>query len=83
MPMKCFEFKILYSSCHGRRESSQQVACAGSFREVSYLSCGVHDLSGIVLAVVLDNPAEGVLDCGVVALHEMLFDKANRERRFA
>jgi hypothetical protein len=83
MPMKCFEFKILYSSCHERKESSQQVACPDGFKGASYLSCGVHDLGCIVLAVVLDNPAEGILDCGVVALHEMLFDKADRERRLA
>jgi hypothetical protein len=81
--MKCFEFKILYSSCYERRERSQQVACPRSFEEVSYLSCGVHNLSGIVLAVVLDNPAEGILDCGVVALHEMLFNEADRERGLA
>lgn len=83
MPMKCFEFKILYSSCNKERESSQQVAYTGHVKGVSYLSCGIYDLGCIVLAVVLDNPAEGILDCGVVAFHEMLFNKANRERRLA
>lgn len=46
----------------------------------AYLSSSVDDLSGVVLPIVLDNPAEGVLNCGVVAFHEMMLNKANGER---
>ena len=59
------------------------MACVDNAKEVSHLSCGIHDLSCVVLAIMLDNPAERILDCRVVAFHEMLFDKADRERRLA
>jgi len=46
----------------------------------AYLSSSIHDLSGVVLSIVLDNPAECILNCGVVAFHEMMLDKADGER---
>lgn len=54
-----------------------------SVTEVQYLSRSVHNLRCVVLAVVLDNPAEGILDRGVVAFHKMLLDKADSERGLA
>ena len=49
----------------------------------AYLASSVHDLRGIVLAVVLDDPAEGVLDCGVIAFNKVMFDKADGQRRLS
>ena len=49
----------------------------------AYLSCSVDDLSRIVLSIVLDDPTEGVLDCRVIALDEVVFDKADCKRWFA
>lgn len=46
----------------------------------AYLSCSVDDLSRIVLSIVLDDPTEGVLDCRVIALDEVVFDKADCKR---
>lgn len=77
--MKCFEFRILYSSYCRRRQR-------GTFfsqEENAYLSSSVYDLSGVVLSIVLDNPAEGILNCGVITFHEMMLDKADGERGFA
>lgn len=54
-----------------------------SITEGSYLSRSIHNLRCVVLAVVLDNTAEGILDRGVVAFHEMLLDKADSERRLS
>lgn len=47
-----------------------------------YLSSGVDDLGRIVLATMLDNPAECVLNGRVVALDEVMFDELNGQRRF-
>lgn len=76
--MKCFEFKMLYSSCHGKEKNVSQMGLH-SVTEVPYLSRGIHNLRCVVLAVVLDNPAEGILDRGVVAFHKMLLDEADSE----
>lgn len=46
----------------------------------AYLACSVDDLSRIVLSIVLDDPTEGVLDCRVIALDEVVFDKADCKR---
>lgn len=73
---------MLYSSCRGKEENVSQMGLH-SVTEVQYLSRSVHNLRCVVLAVVLDNPAEGILDRGVVAFHEMLLDKADSERRLA
>lgn len=77
--MKCFEFKILYSSCFG----AVSYAKAPRRRRDAYLSSSIYNLSGVVLAIVFDNSTESILNCGVVALHEMMLDKADCERRFA
>lgn len=73
--MKCLEFKILYSSCRMVSVTKQS-----SLTEITYLSRGVDNLSCVILAIVLDNPAECVLNCRVIAFHEVVFDKANGER---
>lgn len=44
----------------------------------TYLASSVHNLGGIVLTVVFDDPAKGVLDCGVIAFDKVMFDKADR-----
>lgn len=66
----------------GKRENVSQMGLH-RVTEMPYLSRGIHNLRCIVLAVVLDNPAEGILDRGVVAFHEMLLDKADSERGLA
>ena len=45
-----------------------------------YLAGGVDDLRSILLPSVLDSLAEGVLNCGIVALDEMAVDESNGER---
>lgn len=47
---------------------------------ITYLSRSIDDLSCVILAIVLDNPAECVLNCRVIAFHEVVLDKANGER---
>lgn len=47
---------------------------------VSHLSRSIDDLSRIVLSIVLNDPAEGILDCRVIALDEVMFDKTDCER---
>lgn len=73
--MKCLEFKILYSSCR-----IVSVIRTASHMQITYLSCSIDDLSCIVLAIVLDNSAECVLNCRVIAFHEVVLDKADCER---
>jgi hypothetical protein len=77
--MKCFEFKILYSSYGGKCQSIRSISQEAD----TYLSSSVYDLSGVVLTIVFDNPAESILDCGVVAFHKMMFDKTDSERGFS
>lgn len=50
---------------------------------VFYLSCSVDNLSCIILAIVLDNSAESILNCRVIAVDEVVFNKTDRERWFA
>lgn len=45
----------------------------------TYLAGGVDDLSGELLAFVLDDLAEGVLNCRVVALDEVAVDELDRK----
>lgn len=45
----------------------------------SYLACSVHNLSGIVLALVLDDSTKRILNCRVVALDEVMVDKSYGE----
>jgi hypothetical protein len=72
--MKCFEFKMLYSSC---KVLSHSLAITS--HKVIYLSRSIDNLSRIVLAVVFDNSAEGVLNGRVIAFDEVMLDKADRE----
>lgn len=51
----------------------------GSAR-VSYLSRSVDNLGRIILAIVLDNSTEGILDCRVIAFDKVVFDKTDSER---
>lgn len=77
MPIKCFEFKILYSSC---RPGVNKSGISRWQRERSYLPSSIYDLSRVVLSVVLDNPAECILNCGVIAFNEVMLNEADRER---
>ena len=43
----------------------------------TYLSSGVNDLSRVLLALVLDNFAEGVLNGRIVALNKVAIDELN------
>jgi hypothetical protein len=79
MPIKCFEFKILYSSYGEKRQPVRSISQEAN----TYLSSSIYDLRGIVLTIVFDDPAESILDCGVVAFHKMMFDKTDSERGFA
>lgn len=45
----------------------------------TYLAGGVDDFSGELLAFVLDDLAESVLNCRVVALDEVAVDKLDRK----
>lgn len=49
----------------------------------TYLSGGVDDLRRELLAFVLDDLAEGVFDCWVVALDKVAVDKLHRKRGLA
>lgn len=77
--MKCFEFKILYSSFEGHQPSCNP----SPVERRPYLPGSVYNFSRVVLAIVLDDPAEGIFNCGVVAFDEMVLNKADCERRFA
>lgn len=48
----------------------------------THLPSSIDDLSGVVLALVLDDFAEGILDGGVVAFYEMAIHELHRERGF-
>lgn len=51
-------------------------------KDSSYLPRGINDLSGIFLALVLDDLAKGILNRRIVALHKMAVDELDSERRF-
>ena len=55
----------------------------GKRRISAHLPSGINDLSGIVLTLILDNFAEGVLDRGVVALYKVPVYELNREGGFS
>lgn len=80
MPIKCFEFKILYSSC---RPGVSEKGDPSLEAKGPYLPSGIYDLGRVVLPIVLDDPAEGILNCRVIAFNEVMLNEANRERRFA
>lgn len=48
-----------------------------------YLSSGVDDLGGILLALVLDNSREGVFDGGIVRFDKVILDELHRKRRLS
>lgn len=84
--MKCFELRMLYSSCFGP-SVSVSTACATicekrreAALEKSYLSRGVDDFRNVILALVLDGLAEGVFYRGVVAVDEVTIDELHGER---
>lgn len=82
--MKCFELRMLYSSCFGRSVSvSTGCGCDCEKRSSPrkpYLSRGIDDLRDVILALILDRLAEGVLDRGVVAVDEVTIDELHSER---
>lgn len=47
----------------------------------SYLSSGVDDLGGILLALVLNNSRKGVFDGGIVRFDKVILDELHRKRR--
>lgn len=49
----------------------------------TYLASGVDDLGGELLAFVLDDLAEGVFNCRVVALDKVAVDELHRKRGLA
>lgn len=51
--------------------------------ERAYLAGGIDDLGGVVLVLIPDDFAEGVLDGGVVALDKVAVDELHRQARFA
>lgn len=50
---------------------------------MSYLSGRIDNLRCEILAIVLDDAAEGVLNGGIITLYEVALDEADRERRLA
>jgi hypothetical protein len=90
IPMKCFEFRMEYSSYPTLQSAlhfETQIAgpcdraLLGKFS--THLPSSIDDLSGVVLALVLDDFAEGILDGGVVAFYEMTVHELHRERGFS
>ena len=70
------------------------IAAAGRFGKLAkgiladmlrsaYLARGVDNLGCKVVTPVLDDLAECVFDCGIVAVHKMPVDELHRERGFA
>jgi hypothetical protein len=49
----------------------------------TYLSGGIDDFGCVILSIIFDDPAECVLDCGVIALDEVVLDEADCERGFS
>lgn len=83
--MKCFELRMLYSSCSdwAQRQRLDGLRCDCEKRSSprkSYLSRGIDDLSDVILALILDSLAEGVLDRGVVAVDKVTIDELHSER---
>ena len=52
-------------------------------RERTHLTSSINDLSCKVLSLVLDDLAKGILNRGIITLHEMTIDELNREGGFA
>ena len=88
--MKCFELRMLYSSCTPSsavwpgRWPWPRCRCARDQRKRNaYLAGRIDDLGGIFLVLVTDDLAKRVLDGGIVALHKVTVDKLDRQARFA
>jgi hypothetical protein len=45
-----------------------------------YLTSGIDNLCGIVLALILDNGGKGILDSRIITLYKVSLDKLNSER---
>jgi len=78
--MKCFELRMLYSSCETFGSALSEVL---DERCLTYLTGGVDDLGSVVLALDLDHLTEGVLDGGVVALDEVAIDELDGQGALA
>lgn len=48
-----------------------------------YLTSCVDDFRCEILSIALDDSAERVFDCRVIALYKMMLDETNSEGRFA
>lgn len=81
IPMKCFEFRILYSSCTA---VSVVIPPRAKWLELSTnLSRRVDNLGRVILSLVPDRLGEGILNGRVVALDEATVDELDRKRRLA
>lgn len=78
---------MLYSSYvpQSRRSWSASSACMRGVKAVgeTHLASGIDDLRGELLAFVLDDLAEGVFNCRVVALDKVAVDELDRKRGLA
>ena len=90
--MKCFELRMLYSSCTlwsavlpqpSRAVVPERTCTPGYRKRTTYLTCRIDDLGGIFLILVSNDLAERVFDGGIVALHKVTVDELYRQARFA
>ena len=75
--LTCFELSKLYSSCAFDQSWVRHVFA------LSYLTSGVNDLREVALTIVLDLSTERILDCRIIALDKVSFDKLDCQRRLA
>jgi hypothetical protein len=78
--MKCFEFKILYSSC-----PESQINGARRLKQLNglspaYLACSVDDLCREILPLVFDDATKCVLDRRIIALYEVMIHEPHSKR---
>lgn len=85
MPIKCFEFKMLYSSwmASGTWSAFLVLPWSSPKRLSTYLSSSVDNLCSVVLSLKPDHFTKGVLDGRVVAFDKVAIDELDREGGFA
>ncbi len=73
MPIKCFEFRMLYSSYSAVRWIVQSNGTTHYVvvLYVTHLTSSIYDLRGKLLALELDDFAECVFNGGIIALDEV------------
>jgi hypothetical protein len=83
--MEYSSYPTLSSAFHIKTQNNRPMCSAYTYKgeEIStHLASSINDLSGVFLALILDNLAEGILNRGVVAFHEMAVHELHRERGF-